>query len=109
MTWEELTSDVGVRENLKKLYGDINKLEFVVGLFAEEAKDGALFGELMTTMVAADAFSQALTNPLLSTHIFKEETLTPYGLEVIGATASLQDMVSRNVQPAARATFDIGQ
>ncbi|HWJ36159.1 MAG TPA: peroxidase family protein [Steroidobacteraceae bacterium] len=105
--WDQLTSDVQVQTTLKGLYKDINKLEFVVGLFAEEAKSGGLFGELMTTMVAVDAFTQALTNPVLSTHVFNSATLTTYGLEQIAATASLQDLVNRNVEGAAKAVFGV--
>ena len=104
--WEALTSNVDTQKALRDLYTDIDKLEFVVGLFAEEAKSGGLFGELMTTMVAVDAFTQALTNPVLSIHIFNEASFTKYGLAQIAATASLQDLVDRNVKAHAKASFN---
>jgi prostaglandin-endoperoxide synthase 2 len=106
-SWEQLTSNVQVQTALKNLYDGIDQLEFIVGLFAEEAKSGALFGDLITTMVAVDAFTQALTNPILSTHIFNAATFTAYGLEQIAATPSLQSVVNRNVQGGAKATFDV--
>ena len=36
-----------------------------------------MMGELLTTMVAYDAFTQALTNPLLAPQVFNEDTFTP--------------------------------
>jgi prostaglandin-endoperoxide synthase 2 len=107
-TWDALTSDAKVKTALGGLYANIDQLELVVGLFAEESKDGALFGSLMNTMVAADAFTQALTNPLLSKNVFTSATFTDYGLAQIDATPSLQALVNRNVAggAATRASFD---
>lgn len=106
--WDDLTSDMQVQAKLKTLYRDIDQLELVVGLFAEESRDGALFGALMNTMVAADAFTQALTNPLLAAHVYTADTLTSYGLAEIAATPSLQAMVARNAKNGAniQASFD---
>ena len=86
---------------LKTLYGDIENVEFYVGLFAEpRAKNGPL-PSLITAMVAMDAFSQALTNPLLSRHVWgerknQEATFTRLGLDIIEKTGGLRDMVERN-------------
>ena len=93
----ELTKDNGLRQKLETLYGDIDRLELVVGLFAEDPKPGALFGSLMLIMVAYDAFTQIYTNPLLSKAIYTAETLTTYGLELIDTTSSIADLVRRNV------------
>ncbi len=51
-------------------------------------------------MVGVDAFSQALTNPLLSQHVFNAETFGKIGLEIVGETRSLRDIVVRNVKSA---------
>lgn len=106
--FKELTSDTAVQDELRRLYKDIDHLELVVGLFAEEPRYGILFGELMGVMVGSDAFTQALTNPLLSTHIFNAKTFTDAGLELINATSTIQDLVKRNVAEGAaiKATFD---
>ena len=48
-------------------------------------------------MVALDAFSHFITNPLLSPHVFKEETFTPEGWASIAATSSLRDLASRKL------------
>ena len=45
---------------------------------------------LIGRMVGVDAFSQALTNPLLSPRVFNEQTFSPVGMEIIGATRRLR-------------------
>lgn len=95
---------VGTREQdkpliaeLKKLYqNDINKVEYLVGIFAEQRESPSLFGELMHNMVAFDAFTHIYTNPLLSRNIFHEKTFTSLGMKVINETKSLKEFVSRN-------------
>ena len=64
---------------LEQLYGTIDKLELVVGLFAEQPPEDALFGDLMRTMVAYDAFTQIYTNPLLSQaiHCCRKQSIGP--------------------------------
>jgi len=52
----------------------------------------------MATMVAVDAFSQALTNPLLAPGIYGPDTFSPEGMKVIEETTSLSDIVLRNTE-----------
>ena len=48
-------------------------------------------------MVAYDAFSQALTNPLLAPRIYNEQTVLPRGMQIIDETKSIADVVLRNI------------
>jgi hypothetical protein len=75
-TFEQLTANPELRQRLCSLYGHIDKLEVVVGLFAEDPAPGGLFGPLMLAMVAYDAFTQIYTNPLLSMNVFTAETFS---------------------------------
>jgi len=95
-SFEELTANTEVQERLETLYGDIDKLEWYVGIFAEDYPDYMMMGQLMTYMVANDAFTQALTNPLLGRHVFNEATFSELGMRVIKETRSLQQIVTRN-------------
>ncbi|MGW4985087.1 peroxidase family protein [Streptomyces mirabilis] len=95
-TFEELTADTKLRERLKALYGHIDQLEWYVGIFAEDYPDYMMMGELMTAMVANDAFTQALTNPLLARNVFTDATFTKTGMKIIADTSSLQEIVARN-------------
>ncbi|MDA2893480.1 peroxide synthase [Mycolicibacterium sp. BiH015] len=95
-TIDDLTSKRPVRDALKACYGHIDNVEFFPGLFAEDVREGSTLPPLMTTMVAVDAFSQALTNPLLATGIYGPATFSPQGMKAIDETTSLEDIVRRN-------------
>lgn len=84
---------------LQQLYGNIDNVEFYVGLFAEPRERNGPLPDLLLAMVAMDAFSQALTNPLLSEHVYgdnPELTFTKAGLAEINSTKCLRDILLRN-------------
>jgi prostaglandin-endoperoxide synthase 2 len=101
----DLTSDADVQARLAELYGDIDNLEWYVGIWAEDHPDDQMMGDLLTVMVGYDAFTQALTNPLLAPQVFNEATFTRAGMRVIKKTRSLQQILARNAaDPAAAFT-----
>jgi prostaglandin-endoperoxide synthase 2 len=91
-----LTSDVGLQRRLTEVYGDIDSLEWYVGIFAEDHPEEQMMGELLTAMVGYDAFTQALTNPVLAPAVFTEATFTRAGMTVIRTTRSLEQILARN-------------
>ncbi|MDQ1634324.1 MAG: prostaglandin-endoperoxide synthase 2, partial [Frankiaceae bacterium] len=95
-SFEELTKDAATLAELRSLYRTVDDVEWYVGIFAEDYPDYCLMGELMTTMVAHDAFTQALTNPLLGARVFNDETLSPLGMQIYESTGSLREIVARN-------------
>jgi prostaglandin-endoperoxide synthase 2 len=60
----------------------------------------------MTLMVAVDAFSQALTNPLLSANVFCEACFSSAGMTAILQTSDLQGLVRRNAHKNSVISFD---
>lgn len=108
-SWDELTRDPEVKARLSELYEDVDHVEWYVGIFAEEYPDYMMMGELLTYMVANDAFTQALTNPLLARNVFNEKTFTKTGLDIIAGTERVQDIAKRNAtQPdAVYVNFDL--
>ncbi len=100
---DDLTSNRRVREALTACYGadGINNVELFVGLFAEDIRRGSTLPPLMSAMVAVDAFSQALTNPLLDPGVYGEATFSEVGCAVIDATTTLSDVVLRNISGEA--------
>ena len=97
-SFEDLTGERDDAARLRALYGDIDRLEWFVGLFAERHEEGAMMGGLLTTMVANDAFTQALTNPLLAEHIHTADTFSEEGLAIIRATRTLARVIVRNTE-----------
>jgi prostaglandin-endoperoxide synthase 2 len=92
---------LALANELKRLYGSVEDVEFYVGLFAEPRERNGPLPDLLLAMVAMDAFSQALTNPLLSEHVWgnvenRELAFTKIGLEQILATRRLRDILVRN-------------
>jgi len=102
-SFAELTDDAEIREELAKRYLSIDDVEYVVGIFAEKPEQGALFGRLLTHMVAYDAFTQIFSNPLLAKEIHTPATFTTWGLGEIERTDSIQALVDRNLKPGTKA------
>lgn len=100
-TFEEISTRPGVADQLKALYGHVDKVELYVGLFAEDTAANSPLPPLILRMVAIDAFSQALTNPLLSRNIWgdpvnRNAAFTAEGLAAIASTKTLRDLLVRN-------------
>jgi prostaglandin-endoperoxide synthase 2 len=97
-SFQDLSSNPEVQTALESVYrGRIDDVELYVGLFAEDVSKNAILPPLMATMVAVDAFSQALTNPLLAPDNFNKETFSDAGMKEIESTSTLDDIVQRNV------------
>lgn len=95
--FNQITANPEVQRELARLYGHVDNIEFYVGLFAEEVRPNSALAPLVGRMVGIDAFSQALTNPLLSQHVFNERTFTRTGLKIIEQTTCLADVLHRNI------------
>ncbi len=92
---------LALARELDRLYGEPDNVEFYVGLFAEPRNENGPLPDLLLAMVALDAFSQALTNPLLSHHVYgdpenRKLAFTPEGLVEIENTKKLRDILVRN-------------
>ena len=99
--FEQISGDMDVVNALRSLYPSVDDVEFFVGLFAEDPPPRSAVPPLIGRMVAMDAFSHALTNPLLSPLVFNEETFTREGWASIAATSSLHDLAKRNLKGGA--------
>jgi Animal haem peroxidase len=93
----DISKNPAVIGELTRLYGHPDNVEFYPGLFAEDRAADSPLPQLLLRMVAVDAFTQALTNPLLSEHVFNADTFTPWGLDTIHNTSKLGDILARNV------------
>jgi prostaglandin-endoperoxide synthase 2 len=96
-SFADISTNPEIAALLEKLYGSPDRVEFYPGLMAEDRVEDSPLPGLLLRIVAVDAFSQALTNPLLSEHVWNEATFTPWGFQLIGATSKLGDVLARNV------------
>lgn len=100
--FDQITENEEVQKELKRLYGHVDNIEFYVGLFAEDTRKNSALGSLIGRLVGIDAFSQALTNPLLAENVFKEETFSPIGWKIINTPQTLSDILHRNIPPTEK-------
>ena len=91
---------------MKELYGTVDRIEYYPGIFAEDTRTNSALPSLIGRLVGVDAFSQALTNPLLASNIYNERTFTRAGLEIIESTQCLSDILHRNL-PAGSPRFEV--
>jgi prostaglandin-endoperoxide synthase 2 len=101
-SFDQISGDEKVQEALKDVYGHVDRIEYYPGIFAEDDRENSALPSLIGRLVGIDAFSQALTNPLLCANLYNERTFTRAGLEIIEATASLSDILRRNVPSGSR-------
>ncbi|WP_198556521.1 peroxidase family protein [Paraglaciecola sp. MB-3u-78] len=94
--FDEVSSNPNVIEFLENHYSSVDNIDFYIGLFAEDRQKNSPLPELILRFVAIDAFSQALTNPLLSEHVFNENTFSTVGWAAIKKTSTLSDILKRH-------------
>jgi prostaglandin-endoperoxide synthase 2 len=105
--FDQLSSDMRVRGDLERLYGSIERVEFFVGIFAEDCRPNSVLPSLLGTMVGLHAFSQLMTNPLLARGIWDHrDTFGREGRRIIDETASLAQLVKRNL-PADAPDYEV--
>ena len=108
-TFLEMTGgDAELAGELAGLYPDrkgvcgVDRVEFTVGLFAEARAKNAVLPTLLSLMVASDAFSHALTNPLLAAYVFGQGALTDFGMMELERVGALTDIVRDNCAPGTK-------
>jgi len=103
--FSDISSDPEVAALLDRFYDRARDVDFHVGLFCEDRVPNSPLPNLVLLFVALDAFSQALTNPLLSRHAFTPATFSRTGWNAIRRTNTLRDVVDWNVPGGAGDAF----
>ncbi|WP_298843936.1 peroxidase family protein [uncultured Roseobacter sp.] len=104
-SFESISSDPEVAGMLRKFYRNTRDVDFHVGLFCEDRVKNSPLPNVILIFVALDAFSQALTNPLLSKHVFKPSTFSGPGWKAIQNTSTIREVLARNVTTELGDTF----
>lgn len=103
--FDQITSDLRVRDALRDTYAGVDDIEFFVGLFAEDARPNSVLPSLLGRMVGLHAFSQLMTNPLLARGIYDERTFSALGMKMIESTTSIDQLLQRNL-PAGSSRYE---
>lgn len=100
--FNQITANKEVQEELKNLYGTVDRIEFYPGIFAEDPRKNDVAPNLMRVFLGIDAISQAFTNPMFAPRVFNKETFSPIGMEIIENTSNISDIVNRNTKKGDR-------
>ncbi|MQL70837.1 hypothetical protein Taro_003167 [Colocasia esculenta] len=101
-SWDDLTSDAEAIQTLKQVYGDdIEKLDLLVGLMAEQKIKGFAISETAFFIFVLMA-SRRLEGDRFFTSYFNEKTYTKRGLEWVNTTESLKDVIGRHYPAIAK-------
>ena len=81
-TFEEITSNRTWAQELKEVYGDVNRVDLMVGMFAEDLPEGFGFSDTAFRIFILMA-SRRLESDRFFTDDFRPEIYTPEGIEWI--------------------------
>ena len=105
--FDQITGNAEVQTALAKHYGSVDNIEYFTGLFCEDVRENSALAPLIGVMVAADAFSQALPNPLLQPRIWNKCTFSAKGWDIIHEEShTIEAIVERNCPELSSAERD---
>jgi prostaglandin-endoperoxide synthase 2 len=97
---DELADGNVIAAELKRIYNDdVDAVEFTVGLFGEKRGENECMPETLVRMVAYDAFTHILTNPVLSTEVHCPLTYSDAGWNIVQKNSTLEEIVRQNSDP----------
>ncbi|XP_050414504.1 prostaglandin G/H synthase 2 [Patella vulgata] len=97
-SFQELTGETKMAAELEELYGDIDGLEFYVGLIVEKRREKAMFGSSIVEIGGPYSVKGLMSNPICSPKFWKPST---FGGEVgfnLIKTASIQKLFCQNIK-----------
>lgn len=96
--FEEICDDPKLAGALRDVYGSVDKVEYYPGIFAEEKLWGGIHGATLSLMGVSCTYSGIFSSRLLLPEVFRPETFSKAGWDIIHATTSLQDLVAWNTK-----------
>jgi hypothetical protein len=102
-SFEELTADTKVAKELRDIYGELERVDLMIGLYAEPRPEGFGFSDTAFRVFALMA-SRRLKSDRFFTKDYTPEVYTPVGLDWISRT-TMKDVLLRHfpeIAPALR-------
>ncbi|CAC5373047.1 PTGS2 [Mytilus coruscus] len=96
-SFEQLTGNKKLAKELETLYGDINGVEFYVGLLSEKLRPKAMFSETMMELGSPFSLKGLMSNPLSSPKYWKPSTFGgAVGFDLVNS-ATLKKLFCQNI------------
>ncbi|CAC5373048.1 PTGS2 [Mytilus coruscus] len=97
-SFEELTGNKKLAKVLENLYGDIDTVEFYVGLITEKRRPRGMFSEGLLEIGAPMSIKGVMSNPICSPKYWKPSTFGgDVGFEIVN-TATLKKLFCQNMK-----------
>ncbi|XP_063423771.1 prostaglandin G/H synthase 2-like [Mytilus trossulus] len=97
-SFEELTGNKWLAKELENFYGDIEAVEFYVGLITEKRRPKAVFGEAIVEMGGPYSVKGLMANPICSPKYWKPSTFGgSVGFEIVN-TATIEKLFCQNIK-----------
>ncbi|MDT5049454.1 MAG: hypothetical protein QOG75_5352 [Mycobacterium sp.] len=109
-TFKELTDNPAIRRKLRDIYGDVEHVDTIVGMFAEKRPEGFAFSDTAFRIFILMA-SRRLNSDRYFTQDFTPEMYTPEGYEWVQSTTMI-DVLLRHypeLRPSLRAVANAFQ
>lgn len=96
-SFEDLTGEKEIAAELEKLYGDVDAVEFYVGLMVERRRLKNLFGSTVVEIGGPFSVKGLMANPICSKHYWKPSTFGgDVGFDIV-RTATLEKLFCGNI------------
>ncbi|XP_072096493.1 prostaglandin G/H synthase 1-like [Mobula birostris] len=106
-SFQELTGETEIAARLEELYGDIDAMEFFLGLLLETPYKNSIFGESIVEMGAPFSLKGLLGNPICSPFYWKPSTFGGQtGFDIV-KSATLQKLVCLNTKRCPQVAFQV--
>uniref|UniRef100_H2ZG05 prostaglandin-endoperoxide synthase n=1 Tax=Ciona savignyi TaxID=51511 RepID=H2ZG05_CIOSA len=106
-SFEELTGEKQMASELKELYGDIDAMEYYVGIMLEKRRIPQLFGETLTEMGSPYSLKGLFANPINHPAWWKPSTFGGQKVMDVIKGTTLQNLICRTVEGCPRASFTV--
>ncbi|KAL4218779.1 Prostaglandin G/H synthase 2 [Mactra antiquata] len=99
-SFEEMTGETEVARDLEEMYGDINAVEFYVGIVVEKTRPHAMFGSTVIELGGPFSVKGLMSAPICSPQYWKPSTFGgDVGFDLI-KTATLEKLFCLNMNTA---------
>ncbi|KAG8447838.1 hypothetical protein GDO86_015082 [Hymenochirus boettgeri] len=106
-SFKDFTGEEKMAAQLEDLYGDIDALEFYLGVMLEKPNPNSIFGESMVEIGAPFSLKGLMGNPICSPEYWKPSTFGgETGFNIV-KTASIQKLVCLNVKKCPFVAFHV--